>query len=81
MKLRPTLLIVLGAIAMASCNTKDCRCYELVGSHWTGPATTLANAGTPCSSLNSSTRKCNEMEDPILDSGDIAVGKKASNNR
>lgn len=80
MKIRLAIL-ALTAMAMASCNTKDCRCYELVGNHWTGPQTTLADAGTPCASLNSNTRKCNEMEDPILDPGDIAVGKKATSNQ
>ena len=69
-------LIALGSIALAACSSKQCRCYDYTGNRWTGPNTTAAVAGTPCADLNTSTRKCNEMDDPILDPNDIAVGKK-----
>lgn len=69
-------LMAVTAILFASCDTKECRCYTLNGSRWTGPSTTYTSAGTPCASLNTSTNQCNEMDDPIIDPGDIAVGKK-----
>ncbi|MBO4600596.1 MAG: hypothetical protein J5641_07640 [Bacteroidales bacterium] len=76
MKLRHTLIIALGALALASCDGKSCRCYELVGSHWTGPNTTYAESGIRCAELNNRTRYCNEMDDPILDPNDIATDTK-----
>lgn len=76
MKTKLTLLLFAGALAFASCTTKDCRCYEMTGSGWTGPHTTATIAGTPCADLNSPTRYCNEMSDPYIDPNDIAVGKK-----
>ena len=75
-KLTITLLLTLGAIALTSCDSKSCRCYELVGSHWTGPNTTVTAAGTRCSALNNNYRVCNEMDDPILDPNDIATDTK-----
>ena len=76
MKLKLTLLLALGALALASCDSKSCRCYELVGSRWTGPNTTVTTAGTRCSALNNSYRVCNEMDDPILNPDDIGVDTK-----
>ena len=76
MKLKLTLLLALGALALASCDSKSCRCYELVNAHWTGPSTTVTAAGTRCASLNNSYRVCNEMEDPIIDPSDIGVDTK-----
>ena len=76
MKLKLILFLALGAIALASCDGKSCRCYELVGSRWTGPNTTVTSAGTRCSDLNNSNRFCNEMDDPILDPSDIGVDSK-----
>jgi hypothetical protein len=76
MKLKLTLLLALGALALASCDTKSCRCYEMVNAHWTGPNTTVAAAGTRCSDLNNYYRVCNEMEDPILNPNDIGVDTK-----
>lgn len=61
---------------MASCNTKSCRCYELKNGRWTGPFTYSAYEGTPCGRLNTTTTFCNELEEPILDPDDIAVGKR-----
>lgn len=74
MKKIAILLIIAGVTTLASCTftTKNCRCYEYIGSRWTGPRTTTASAGTPCSSLNTKTYQCNEMDDPILDPNDIA---------
>lgn len=69
-------LVILSALGLSSCNTKDCRCYELVGGRWTGPRTNITSAGTPCSSLNNRTVVCNEMEDPILNPDDIGVDSK-----
>lgn len=63
-------------LALASCDTKDCRCYDYQGNRWVGPHTTVTTAGTPCSSLNSPTHYCNEMDDPIINPDDIAIGKK-----
>lgn len=76
MKRRLTLILALGALALASCDSKSCRCYELVNTHWTGPNTTVTAAGTRCSDLNNSYRVCNEMDDPILDPDDIGVDTK-----
>lgn len=70
------LLLVLGVLALTSCDSKDCRCYELSGSHWTGPYTTVTTAGTRCADLNNRTRKCNEMDEPILNPDDIGVDTK-----
>jgi len=69
-------LIILGAVVMTGCDSKSCRCYELVGAHWTGPNTSYVASGTRCSDLNNSTRKCNEMDDPIIDPDDIGVDTK-----
>lgn len=76
MKKIAILLLIAGAFAMASCNTKSCRCYELNNGRWTGPFTYSTYAGTACGTLNNSTTLCNEMEEPILNPDDIAVGKK-----
>jgi len=76
MKKFAILLLIAGAFAMTSCNTKSCRCYEYTNGRWTGPFTYGAVAGTPCGNLNTTNTLCNEMEDPILDPDDIAVGKK-----
>lgn len=69
-------LAALAMLALASCDGKSCRCYEVVNGRWTGPATTVTAAGTRCSDLNNSYRKCNEMDDPILDPNDIGVDTK-----
>lgn len=74
--MKKLLIIAVCALALASCDSKSCRCYEMVGSRWTGPNTTLTAAGTRCSDLNNPTRKCNEMDDPILDPNDIATDTK-----
>ncbi|MBQ9863883.1 MAG: hypothetical protein IJM33_00930 [Bacteroidales bacterium] len=71
-----TLLLALTSLSLASCGSKDCRCYELSGSHWTGPHTTMTAAGTRCADLNSRTLKCNEMEEPIINPDDIGVDNK-----
>ena len=76
LKLKLILILVLGATALASCDGKSCRCYELVGNRWTGPNTTVTAAGTRCNQLNNSYRVCNEMDDPILDPSDIGVDTK-----
>lgn len=70
------LMAVLGIFFLSSCDTKSCRCYELRNSRWTGPYTTTAEYGISCSSLNNPTTYCNEMDDPIIDPDDIAIGKK-----
>ena len=76
MKLKFTLLLALGALALASCDSKSCRCYELINTQWTGPNTSYVAAGTRCSDLNSRTRLCNEMDEPIIDPHDIGVDTK-----
>ena len=70
------LLLVSGILLLASCDTKECRCYELSGTRWTGPSTTMTTAGTRCADLNDRTRKCNEMDEPILNPDDIGVDEK-----
>lgn len=75
-KILASLLLVLVTMALASCDSKDCRCYELSGSHWTGPHTTMTSAGTRCADLNSRTLKCNEMDEPIINPDDIGVDNK-----
>lgn len=69
---------IIGAAlcTLASCDTKSCRCYEYSGGRWTGPRTYTTQYGTACGALNTSTTYCNEMDDPILDPNDIAIGKK-----
>ncbi len=76
MKKLAFLLLIAGTFAMASCNTKSCRCYERHSDRWTGPVTYSTYVGTPCGDLNTPTVLCNEMEDHILNPDDIAVGKK-----
>jgi hypothetical protein len=73
------LTIALAAVALlslTSCHTKNCRCYQLVGTRWSGPYTTTTSVGITCNSLNSPTEVCNEMDDPILDPSDIGVDTK-----
>ncbi len=74
MKKMSFLLIVAGIMMLASCTfaTKNCRCYEYLGSRWTGPHIATTAEGTPCNRLNSTTYQCNEMLDPIIDPNDIA---------
>ena len=74
--MKKILIIAICTLALASCDSKSCRCYSKVNSHWTGPSTTVTTAGTRCSDLNNATTKCNEMDDPILDPNDIAVDSK-----
>ena len=76
--MKKLLILALGTIALtlSSCDSKSCRCYELVNAHWTGPNTSYVAAGTRCSDLNNSYRKCNEMDDPILNPEDIGVDTK-----
>jgi hypothetical protein len=76
--MKKLLILALGAIALtlSSCDSKSCRCYELVNTQWTGPNTTVTAAGTRCSDLNNHYRVCNEMDDPILDPRDIGVDTK-----
>lgn len=69
-------LAALCLLGLASCNSKNCRCYEFVNGRWTGPHTTLAADGTRCNTLNTRERLCNEMEDPILNPDDIGVDYK-----
>ena len=69
-------LAALSLLGLASCDSKSCRCYELVGNRWTGPSTTSTMAGTRCNELNTSYRMCNEMDDPILNPDDIGVDNK-----
>lgn len=83
MKKSLTLLLLLGTLAMVSCNpavvsysAKECRCYELANSHWTGPHTRITSSANRCSDLNSRTRLCNEMDEPIIDPNDIGVDEK-----
>lgn len=67
---------LLATVLLASCNMKQCRCYEYVGNRWTGPVTTDTYSGNRCETLNTNSYLCNEMDDPILNPDDIAVGKK-----
>ena len=69
-------IAALSLLGLASCDGKSCRCYDLVGSRWTGPSTTSTLAGTRCSELNTTRRVCNEMDDPILNPDDIGVDTK-----
>jgi len=68
------------ALLLSSCdmvlNTKNCRCYELTDGRWTGPTTEVASPSRQCSSFNTASLLCNEMDEPILDPSEIAVGKK-----
>lgn len=71
-----TAMAMMLVAVFASCDTKQCRCYEYVGNRWIGPTTTNTYSGNRCDDLNTKTYFCNEMDDPILDPSDIAVGKK-----
>ena len=75
MKKVTMLLAAAGLFALASCDTKECRCYEYNGSRWIR-TTTSTLAGTACSSLNTNTYKCDEMTDPIIDPNDIGEDTK-----
>lgn len=70
------LLPLVCLLALSSCNMKECRCYQFVGDHWVGPNAAYTNPSYSCTSLNTSNTFCNEMDDPILNPNDIAVGKK-----
>ena len=70
------MLVLTGVVLFASCDTKQCRCYQKSGSSWTGPVITSTSYGNNCAVLNNDNTYCNEMDDPILDPDDIAVGKK-----
>lgn len=63
-------------LLLSSCNVKECRCYQFSNGKWTGPNASYTSPGTACNSLNNNTTQCNEMDDPIIDPNDIAVGKK-----
>ena len=73
-------LIPLAAVALVallqSCDSKECRCYEQINGQWTGPNASYTSYDTRCADLNTRTRFCNEMEDPILDPHDIGVDTK-----
>ena len=68
-------LAAVALLTLASCDTKECRCYEYTGTRWIRANTTTI-AGTPCSDLNTSTYKCDEMSDPIIDPNDIGEDTK-----
>lgn len=76
MKKSALLISLVAVLALGACDTKDCRCYSYQGNRWTGPHTYTTSLGTPCSSLNNPTTYCNEMDDPIINPDDIAIGKK-----
>lgn len=82
MKKTTLLLIAAGVLSLTSCinstsyRTKECRCYDLVGSHWNGPSSRMTYYDSPCASLNNSRRVCNEYDDPIIDPNDIGVDFK-----
>ena len=64
------------AMALCSCDGKNCRCYEFNNGRWTGPNTTYAASDTRCASLNTRTLQCIEMDEPIIDPSDIGVDTK-----
>ena len=68
-------LAAIAMLTLASCDTKECRCYEYTGTRWVR-TTTSTLAGTACNSLNTDTYKCDEMSDPVIDPNDIASKKK-----
>lgn len=76
MKKITIILALFGAVCLSSCNVKECRCYQFVGDRWTGPNANYTSPENKCAALNNQTTLCNEMDDPILNPDDIAVGKK-----
>ena len=75
MKKATLLLAAAGLFTLASCDTKECRCYEYNGTRWIRANTTTL-AGTRCSDLNTSTYQCDEMTDPVIDPNDIGGDTK-----
>lgn len=70
------LMAAIGLLSLCSCNVKECRCYHFDGNRWNGPNASYTSPDTKCSSLNNNSTLCNEMDDPILNPDDIAIGKK-----
>lgn len=76
MKKVTLLLMLAGILALSSCNMKECRCYQYQDGRWYGPNAAYTSPDTKCAALNNSTTFCNEMDDPIINPDDIAIGKK-----
>ena len=68
-------LAALGLLTLSSCDTKECRCYEYNGTRWIR-SNTSTFASSRCSDLNTSTYKCDEMTDPVIDPNDIGEDTK-----
>ena len=69
------IIAVAGLMALASCDTKECRCYEYNGSRWIRTSTSTF-ASSRCSDLNTSTYQCDEISDPVIDPSDIGEDTK-----
>lgn len=71
-----SIIAVAGMLALSSCDTKQCRCYEYNGRHWVRNDTYILT-DRECRTQNTNTYKCDEMSDPVIDPNDIAEdGKK-----
>jgi len=70
-----SLIAIAGMLSLASCNTKECRCYEYNGSRWVKKYTSTL-VGTRCSDLNTNTYQCDETTDPEIDPNDIGEDTK-----
>ena len=70
-----SIIAIAGMLALASCDTKECRCYEYNGSRWVKKYTSTFT-GTRCSDLNTSTYQCDEMSDPEIDPNSIGEDTK-----
>jgi len=75
MKKATLLLAAAGLFVLASCDTKECRCYEYNGTRWVKKYTSTFT-GTRCSELNTNTYVCDEMTDPEIDPNDIGGDTK-----
>lgn len=69
------ILAVVGSVALASCDTKQCRCYEYNGTRWVRTDTYIL-ADRACRTMNTNTYQCDEMSDPVIDPNDIGEDYK-----
>lgn len=68
-------LSAMALLTLASCDTKQCRCYEYNGVRWVKEYTSTI-AGVSCQDLNTSTYQCDEITDPEIDPSDIGEDTK-----
>ncbi|MCR4829590.1 MAG: hypothetical protein K5864_09045 [Bacteroidales bacterium] len=73
-KLILTCLVVLGAAALTSCDTKPCKCYFYNGMNWSQEIEYVTE-GSSCSTLDYTNgnrqRLCLEEHEPDIDPGSI----------